>query len=71
MSLNDQILEVYDEYMEQQANAEEEVEDSSMEDYAPEDELDSLVKELMATNSAKEPIFDINAWYTWSQSLFS
>ncbi|KAL3905407.1 MAG: hypothetical protein SGILL_009690 [Bacillariaceae sp.] len=72
MSLNDEILEAYDEYTEQQANAEEEEDEgTTMEDSAPGDELDSLVKDLMATNVAKEPIFDINAWYTWSQSLFS
>lgn len=49
------------------------------------DELDLLVKRLVLQNSnqknnnarvkeeetEKTPVFDINAWYTWSQSLFN
>ncbi|KAL3902488.1 MAG: hypothetical protein SGILL_010805 [Bacillariaceae sp.] len=76
MSLNDEILEAYEEYMEQQANAaedddEEEDREGDNIEGSSQDELDFLVKDLMATNIAKEPVFDINAWYSWSQSLFS
>jgi hypothetical protein len=96
MQLNDEILETYEEYKEQQQTSA--VEDEDEEDESDDgleamgqassndegmDDLDYLVKKLVAENSkeataaarAKEeektPVFDINVWYSWSQSLFS
>jgi hypothetical protein len=75
MQLNDEVLETYEEYMLQKNEAM--GEDDEMEATEDDDELDKLVKDLVAQNTIfnsqkeKTPVFDVNAWYTWSQSLCS
>ncbi|KAG7374173.1 hypothetical protein IV203_013268 [Nitzschia inconspicua] len=79
MQLNDEILETYEEYKDQQQAAAMEDDDEEDEESLGsvghgnnEDQLDVLVKKLVAQNSReKAPVFDINVWYTWSQSLFN
>ena len=66
MQLNDEVMETYEEYVEQ----------LSSDDYDEEDEDgNSFTATTGGTSSSKQqqkaPIFDVNTWYGWSQSLFS
>jgi hypothetical protein len=84
MQLNDDILETYEEFKEQEQQQkatmeeeEEEEDDDNEEMEANSDDhhdLDSKYPtDARATKeeTEKAPVFDSNAWYTWSQSLFN